>query len=207
MTITLALVILTCLISYQAFNDPALKAKLMHRPVAEHRSKEYYRLLTHGFIHADWMHLGINMYVLFIFGEIVENQFLATFGTMQGRIYFLLMYLATIVAASVPTHFKHKENSYYAALGASGATSGVIFAFALFNPWAMLLLFFVIPCPAIVAAVLYLVYSSWASKNSRDNIGHDAHFWGAVFGFLFTIALNPAFFSTFLERLVNHAPF
>lgn len=207
MSITLALIIVTCLISYSAFTNPSIKAKLLHRPVEEHRDKEYYRLLTHGFIHADWMHLGINMYVLYIFGEHVENTFVGTMGAMKGRLSYLFMYLATIVAASLYTHFKHKNNPYYAALGASGATSGIIFAFSLFNPWAMLLLFFIIPCPAIVAAVLYLVYSSYASKNARDNIGHDAHFWGAVFGFLFTIAINPPYFSAFLERLVDGFPF
>lgn len=207
MSITLILVIVTGLISYQAFNDPGLKAKLLHRPVAEHRNKEYYRLLTHGFIHADFMHLGINMYVLYLFGEFVETKFVYTFGALQGRMVYLLMYLLTIVAASLPTHFKHKDNAYYSALGASGATSGIIFAFALFNPWNILLLFFIIPCPAIVAAVLYLVYSSWASKNAQDNIGHDAHFWGAVFGFVFTIAINPSFFNEFIHRLTTGFPF
>ena len=207
MSVTLALVIITGLISYQAFTNPAMKAKLLHRPVEEHRDKEYYRLLTHGFIHADWTHLLINMYVLYMFGEMVERYFTHSMGGMKGRMAYLFMYLATIVAASLYTHFKHKNNPYYAALGASGATSGIMFAFALFDPWAILLLFFILPCPAIVAAVLYLVYSSWASKNSRDNIGHDAHFWGAVFGFLFTIALNPPFFSQFVDRLVNDMPF
>jgi len=168
MSITLILIIVTGLISYQAFNDPGLKAKLLHRPVAEHRNKEYYRLLTHGFIHADFMHLGINMFVLYQFGEFVETMFVYTFGTLQGRMVYLLMYLTTIVAASLPTHFKHKDNAYYSALGASGATSGVIFAFALFKPWAMLGIFFIIPCPAIVAAVLYLVEKNKRSSQSLD---------------------------------------
>ena len=134
-------------------------------------------------------------------------MFVLTFGETKGRLFYLAMYLTTIVAASLYTHFKHKSNPYYAALGASGATSGIVFAFVLFRPWAMLGLFFVIPCPAIIAAVLYLVYSSWASKNSRDNIGHDAHFWGAIFGFAFTVLINPPFFSEFVERLVDGLPF
>ena len=207
MSITVVIIAVTCLISYQAFNDANLKSKLLHRPYLEHKDKEYYRLLSHGFIHADFTHLLINMYVLFIFGEYVENTFLAMFGAMKGRMFYLLMYLLTIVAASLFTHYKHKDHSYYAALGASGATSGILFSFILFNPWSTLLLFFVIPCPAIFAAVLYLGYSSWASKNSKDNIGHDAHFFGAVFGLLFTIALNPSILPNFLTRIMQESPF
>ncbi len=207
MSITLILVIVTGLISYQAFNDGTLKGKLLHRPYLENHQKEYYRLLTHGFIHADWTHLLINMYVLYIFGEFVERTFVGIFGQMQGRLFYILLYLSAIVVASIPTHLKHKNNSYYAALGASGATSGILFAFILFRPWAELLLFFILPCPAVVAAVLYLVYSSWASKNSRDNIGHDAHFYGAIFGFLFPIALKPELFTAFLDQVINQSPF
>jgi len=203
-TLTLIIIIMTGLISYQAFNDPAMKSKLLHRPIAEHNNKEYYRLLTSGFIHADFMHLGINMYVLYIFGTQVEMYFMAYFGDVIGKISYLAMYLISIVAASLFTHFKHQNNPAYAALGASGATSAVLFAFVIFNPWSMLLLFFVIPCPAIVAAILYLVYSSWASKNSRDNIGHDAHFWGAVFGFVFTMTLITVFSPDLIPRLISN---
>ena len=128
-------------------------------------------------------------------------------GPMKGGLLYLLMYLVTIVMASAFTHFKHKDNLAYAALGASGATSGVIFAFVYYYPWAMLGLFFVIPCPAIIAAFLYLVYSSWASKNSNDNIGHDAHFYGAIFGFLFMVALDPGQFTNFITEVLNGLPF
>lgn len=201
MSLTLVIIAVTCLISFQAFNNLDMKRMLVHNPYLENHKKEYYRLLTHGFIHGDQMHLFVNMFVLWGFGTSVENQFLSMFGPVQGRIIFLLMYLITIVAASLSTHFKHKDNPHYSALGASGATSGIMFSFIIFQPWATLLLFLVIPCPAIIAAVLYLVYSSWASKKSRDNIGHEAHFYGAVFGFLFTIAVAPEQILEFVERL------
>lgn len=207
MSITLLLIVVTGLISYQAFNDATLKNKLLQRPYLEHHHKEYYRLITNGFVHANWTHLLINMYVLFVFGEYVESVFLSMFGAMKGRLFYLMLYLFTIVASSIPTHFKHKNNQYYAGLGASGATSGILFSFILFNPWSTLLLFFVIPCPAIIAAVLYLFYSSWASKNSNDNIAHDVHFFGAIFGFLFTVVLNPEIFTNFLNRVMNESPF
>lgn len=207
LTITLIIVIVTCLISYRAFNDGYFKGKLLHRPYLEHHNKEYYRLLTHGFIHANWVHLLINMFVLWMFGEYIERVFISLFGTMKGRLFFILMYILTIIAASIPTHLKHKDNSYYAALGASGATSGVVFAFVLFNPWENLYIYGLLPIPAIIAAILYLAYSSWASKNSRDNIGHDAHLYGAIFGFLFTIALKPSLFLSFLTKVIHEAPF
>ncbi|MEM1119260.1 MAG: rhomboid family intramembrane serine protease [Bacteroidota bacterium] len=208
MSITIILIIVTCLISYQAFNDASMKSKLLHRPYLEHKDKEYYRLLSSGFIHANWLHLGLNMYVLWLFGEQVEIRFVGLFGALQGRIFYLVMYLLTIVAASLYTHYKHKDNSYYAALGASGATSGVLFSYILFNPWQGLMIF-PIPffIPAVILGFLYLLYSSWASKKSMDNIGHDAHFYGAIFGFLFTIALDPAILANFFTRIMHESPY
>lgn len=203
MTITLILVIVTCLISYQAFNDRNMKGRLLHYPYLEHHEKQYYRLLTSGFIHADWIHLIFNMYVLYEFGTIVETIFVSIFGDVMGRVNYLLLYLLGIVCSHVYSFFTHQDNRSYAALGASGAVSAVLFSFVIFQPWSMLLLFFVIPCPAILAAIGYLVYSSWASKNSNDNIGHDAHFYGAVFGFIFTIVLQPSLFNLFLQNLTN----
>jgi len=101
----------------------------------------------------------------------------------------------------------HKDNPRFASVGASGGVSGMLFVFVIFYPWAMLGIMFVIPCPAIIAAVLYLVYSQYAAKRGGDNIDHVAHFYGAVFGFLFTILLKPDLFNLFLNNLVNDAPF
>ena len=206
--ITLIIIIITCLVSCLAFNDRNLKDRMLHHPYLEHKEKEYYRLLAHGFIHANWAHLFVNMFVLYGFGGYVEQEFASLFGTTTGRIFYILLYLITIVAASVHTHYKHKDNSYYRALGASGATSGILFSYILFQPWNTLIIFPIpIPIPAIIFGVLYLVYSSYASKNSRDNIGHDAHFYGAVFGFLFTLALSPSIFSEFLTKVMQNSPY
>ncbi|MEM9887497.1 MAG: rhomboid family intramembrane serine protease [Bacteroidota bacterium] len=207
MSITLVIIILTCLVSYQALNNQAMFQKLKHSPYLEARDKEYYRFITSGFVHGSYMHLGINMYVFYIFGEAVEYYFVGTFGEGMGRINFLLLYLLAIVVGDLPTYAKHKDNPGFASVGASGATSAILFVFILFNPWSTLLLFFVIPCPAILAAILYVVYSTWASKNQNDMIDHDAHLYGAIFGFLFAIALEPSLFGIFMERLVNGFPF
>ncbi len=208
MSLTLILVIMTGLISYQAFNNQSMKQQLMMHPVTVKNNGEYFRFLTNGFVHADWTHLLINMYVLYIFGEIVEGYFTSStyFGATMGRVLYLGMYLGSIIIGAMPSFLKHQNNPSYAALGASGGTSGVMLAFAIFDPWAILLLFFIIPCPAIIAAVLYLVYSSWASKNSAGNIAHDAHLWGAVFGFIFTAAMILLFradqFGYLMEQLL-----
>ena len=202
-SITLILVGITVIISLQAMNNPAMKQKLIHSPYAEQRTGEYHRLLTSGFIHADFMHLFINMFVLWQFGDQVEKMFILQFGTLMGRINYLLLYLVGIVIADLPSYYKHKDNPYYAALGASGAVSAIMFSYILFWPWSTLLLYGIIPIPGIVGALLYLGYSHWAAKNARDNIGHDAHFYGAVFGFFFTIALHPAWAGEFITNLMN----
>ena len=207
MSLTLIIVILTSLISYNCFQDRGRFANLLHSPYQEKRSKQYYRWLTSGFLHGSMGHLLINMFVLFMFGEFTEYQFLAIFGEIKGRIFFLLLYLLTIIFANIPTYLMHKDNPHFSSVGASGGVSGLVFVFILFLPWEMLYLFFVIPCPAIIAGILYLVYSSWAAKNGTDRIDHVAHFGGAVFGFLFTIMLKPEIFEHFLSALVNNAPF
>ncbi len=207
MSITLVIIIVTALISYQALNNPSMQAQLYHSPHREAHHGEYYRFITSGFVHGSLPHLLINMFVFYQFGQIVEAYFVNIFGEMLGRLNFVLLYVLTIAFGDFPTFIKHKDNPNFASVGASGAVSGVLFAFILFDPWAMLGLFFVIPCPAIIAAVLYLVYSSWASRNQAGRIDHDAHFYGAIFGMLFTIVLKPSIFSVFLQRLTDGFPF
>lgn len=207
MSITLIIIILTCLVSYQALNNQSMFQQLKHSPYLEARDNEFYRFVTSGFVHGSFPHLFINMYVLYIFGESVENYFVQVFGEGMGRINYLLLYLLAIVVGDLPTYTKHKENPAFASVGASGAVSAILFVFILFNPWSTLLLFFIIPCPAILAAILYVIYSTWASKNQNDMIDHDAHLYGAIFGFLFAIALKPSLFETFMERLMNGFPF
>ncbi|MBK9253872.1 MAG: rhomboid family intramembrane serine protease [Saprospiraceae bacterium] len=206
MSITLILVIITCIISIICFSNKPLFEALKHYPVAEYHNKEYYRLISSGFVHGDFMHLFLNMFVLHEFGRYVELYFQTYFGDAQGKIIFLILYIVIIITGDLPTFFKHKENRYFASVGASGAVSGIIFIYILLNPWAMLGLFAVIPVPAIVFGVLYLWYSSWASKNNRDMIDHEAHFYGAVAGIILAIALRPAVMGEFVDKLINQFP-
>lgn len=207
MSITLILIIITCLISYQAFQNPELFYKLKHIPYRVDQNKEYYRFLSSGFVHADWMHLIINMFVLYQFGEFVEHKFVFHFGELMGRLNYLFLYLATMFLSDIPSFLKHRHSSQFSSVGASGAVSGIIFVFVLYQPWSILLLFFIIPVPAIIAAVLYLVYSSWASNRGRDFINHDAHFYGAIIGLLIALAMKPSLLGIFWDRLIHGMPF
>jgi membrane associated rhomboid family serine protease len=207
LSVTLIIVIITCMVSIPAFTNRNLFDQFKHHPYTEKREKQYYRWITSGFLHGSWVHLGINMYVFYEFGRHVEHWYKGMFGLTMGAILFLVMYLLTIVLADTPTYFKYQDNPNYSAIGASGGVSGILFAFILFMPWSMLGLFFVVPIPAIVFGVLYLWYESWSAKNSRDNIGHDAHFWGAVAGVVITIIYRPTIFIDFISKLTNDFPF
>jgi membrane associated rhomboid family serine protease len=208
-TITLIIVVMTSIISYQAFTNPAMKQKLIFHPVSVKERGEFYRFLTHGFLHGDFMHLIINMYVLYVFGEQIENIFtseaitfvdssvpIISFGPLKGRIIFLLLYFGAIIISSIPQYFRHQDNNYYMALGASGGTSAIVFAYILFIPWEW---FTFPPLPGIVLGVAYLMYSSYMDKRGGDNIGHNAHFWGAIYGLVFTLLMAAIFAPDMLE--------
>ncbi len=205
-SITLLIIIFTSLVSYQGFSKYALIDRLKHSPIREYREKEYYRLLTSGFVHADWTHLIINMFVLYSFGGFIENFIVNEFGVIQGRIIFTAFYLLNVILANIPTAVRQKDNPSFSSIGASGAVSGIIFVFILLKPWAMLLLFFIIPVPAIIAGIGYLVYSSWAAKKGHGRLDHSAHFAGAIAGMLMIILLKREILGHFFNHLVHDFP-
>ncbi|MBK6364181.1 MAG: rhomboid family intramembrane serine protease [Saprospiraceae bacterium] len=208
MSITLLIIIFTCLVSLAAFNNQDFFNKLKHHPVSEYRHKEYYRMLTSGFLHGDYLHLFLNMFVLYEFGKYVESFVVSQFDNLMiGRVMFIVIYLFIIVAADIPTFLKHKTNPYFASIGASGAVAGILFMYIMLNPWAMLGLFAIIPVPAILFGGLYLWYSSWASKNSHDLVDHDAHFFGAVTGMIILVAIQPSVFGIFIQEVIQGLPF
>lgn len=200
---------MTGILSYQAFGNPRMKGRMLFIPDVVNRMGEYDRFLTHGFIHADWGHLLINLYVLHSFGELAEYRFKAYFGDLYGAILFTILYIGGIIVSSIPSYIKHKDNRMYAALGASGAVSGVVFVNIFFNPWdEITLLFFpFFGIPIVFAGIAYLMYSSYMGKHGNDNIGHDAHFYGAVWGFSFTVLasaiLRPELMTNFVDILLS----
>jgi len=206
-TLTLIIVIITCLISYQGFNDQRMRNDFLMRPASVKEFGQYYRFITAGFLHGSWMHLGINMFVLYQFGEQLELTLLHHFGDLAGRLFFILIYLGSIIFGSLPSFIKHSDNQYYSALGASGGVSGVLFACIFLYPWSMLGLFLIIPLPYIIYGVLYMFYESYMDKKGGDNIAHDAHMSGAIFGYLAMIVIfflmEPALLEGYFQRLLS----
>jgi membrane associated rhomboid family serine protease len=196
--VTFVLIAVTVLVSWQAFERPLLLDRLILWPPAIDRRKEFDRLITHGFIHADWQHLLFNMITLYFFGRAVERMFVPYIGQLG----YLLFYLSALLVAILPTYLRHRHDPHYRSLGASGAVSAVLFAFILVNPWAMIYVFF-LPMPAVLYAVLYVGYSIWMDRRGGDNINHSAHLWGAGYGLLFTVMMEPRVIGSFLQRLAS----
>ncbi|WP_235298318.1 rhomboid family intramembrane serine protease [Portibacter marinus] len=202
--LTLGIIVLTALISYKGFSDRGFFEKFKHYPYAEYKNKEYYRMLSSGFLHGGWAHLIFNVYVLLMFGNIVEEYFVFQFGILPGRLLYLAMYLTCIIAANLPSFFKHRDNPGYGAIGASGAVSGVIFISILFRPMSGIgIIFIPVYIPAFIFGILYLAYSSWAARKQDTRIGHDAHFYGALYGMLFIILFNPGIVPEFISKIAS----
>jgi membrane associated rhomboid family serine protease len=200
--ITYFIIGVTVLVSYLAFQNHELMDKLQFNAAKIIHRKQYYRLVSHAFIHANWSHLLVNMFVLFFFGRGIEQYFGYYFGN-RATVYFLLLYFGGILASNLWSLIKHQNNYYYNAVGASGAVSAMLFTFIFFNPWEPLYFFGILPIPGILFAIGYLVYSYHMSKKSTDNVAHDAHILGAVFGFVFPIILRPELFTQFIDQLFS----
>ena len=201
MSVTIVIIILNVLISWQAFQNHDLLQKLKQWPFAEKKNSEYYRILSGTFVHGDWMHLAFNMYALYSFGTILEYQFQEVFGQLNGRVFYVVLYLVSGILANLMTYFHKNDNPQFASVGASGSVSGIMFSFIIFYPWVQLLLFYVIPIPGVIAAVLYLIYSTYSARKGGGIIDHTAHLWGAVTGFALTILFRPTLWTDFIQMV------
>ena len=197
MITTLLIIGITCVVSFSGFNNPRFIEQWILWPPAVQRG-QYYRLVTHGFVHADPTHLFLNMFTLFFFGRAMEPLY----ATILGPAGFALFYVSAIVVAILPSYFTNKDNAGYRSLGASGAVSAVLFAFILIDPWSTILVFFV-PMPAIIYAVAYVAYSIYQDRQQTDRINHSAHLWGAAYGIAFTVVADPSLISHFLDQLAR----
>ncbi len=190
LSITIIIIIVTALVSLSAFKSEKITNDLIFYPPAVTQNKQYYRFITCGFIHADFMHLAFNMFSFYLFGQMVERQFEEIFGG-GGKILYLLLYLLALVVSLLPTYFKNKNNQYYRSLGASGAVSAVVFAGLMIAPYLKVGLFLIPPIiPGFVFGPLYLIISAWLDRKGGDNINHSAHIWGALFGVAFLIIVG-----------------
>lgn len=206
LTNTTFIVAVTVIVSAIAFGNDEMFHKLKFNPYMVMQKKEYGRIFSHALLHSGWLHLGINMYVLWSFGRHVEALFSepAIFGNLAkyGKFFYMLMYILAIVVATIPALIKHRNNHSYNSVGASGAVSAVVFSLILFAPASpMGIILIPIQFPAYVLGGLYLIYSYIMSRRGDTRIAHDAHFAGALFGFLFPLILQPKLFLHFINGI------
>ena len=182
-TILIAIIVANAVISYKGFNDLTFFRKYEFH-VGSIRSGEQIRMLSSGFLHADLMHLAFNMLTLWFFAPVVLNGL--------GNFSFVLIYFGSLIFGSLLTMLFHKNDYSYRAVGASGAVTGVLYSAILLQPNMMLGIFFIIPMPAYLFGILYLLYSIYGMRAKNDNIGHTAHFGGAMGGYLITLVKEPS---------------
>lgn len=200
--LTLILIIITVATSYYGWNNPSIQSKWMFNPYSVHHGKQYYRLLSSGFVHSNTMHLVFNMIALYFFGGVVERIYSITFGQI-GILFYLITYLVGIIVANLKTLIKHKDSSYYNSLGASGGVASVLFAAILYRPTVGIYLYFLIPIPAFILGAIYLIYSYYSGKKMDDNVNHDAHLFGSLFGIVFTVLLRPMVLIEFIKQVMK----
>ncbi len=213
---TILLIIITSIISIYSLSNPTTLNKLLLIPYEVTHNNQYYRVFSHMFIHADWIHLFFNMYVLYIFGSTIEDVFtsqrymyqlfpeITFWGINKGYFHLFVLYFGGGLAASISSILKYKNNPNYSSLGASGAVSSMVFSYMLLFPTQELTLIIIpfFPLPAFVFGILFLSYEYLMDKYAkRTRVAHDAHLWGAIFGLLYTIVISPKFLYYFWERV------
>jgi membrane associated rhomboid family serine protease len=187
-SVTLAIIVITCLASIPAFRDHNLKEKLLFWPYKMQHERQYYRFLTGGAVHADSMHLIFNMVSLYSFGLSLEKYHYPSIFGDHAILLYVFLYIGGLVLSVLPDFFRYRNTYGYRALGASGAVSAVIFAAIAIEPTTKIYIFLIpIPIPGYLFGLIFLALSAYLAKRSADNIGHNAHFWGSVFGLLYTI--------------------
>ena len=201
--VTIGLVIANVIFSLIGFSNHSFVDKTIMWPYRVARENQYIRFITSGFLHADYMHLIFNMFTLFFFGRNLEIYF-HMYG-LGGNVAYLSLYFLALIISDISSYIKHKDDYNYRSLGASGAVSAVIFATIIFSPWTSIYIYGAIKISATLYAVLYIFYCVYMGKKNADNVNHDAHLWGSVFGLAFTLALiafmNPTLFTGIIEEL------
>ncbi len=199
--LTFIVIAVTVIVSFLAFNNLRLFDQLKFNAYLIKQQSEGWRFFSYALVHAGWAHLLINMFVLYSFGAFVEEALKDLFGS-RGFLYYLMLYVGGVLFSTLWDFGKFKNDPYYSAVGASGAVSAVVFASILLNPGSSIFLFPIpFPLPSWVFGIVYLVYSAYMGKKGNDNIGHTAHFWGAVYGIALIIVLVPGVISNFFSTI------
>ena len=179
--VTIIIIAANVIISYKGFGDFGFFEKYKFNVGAVRRGEQF-RLFSSGFLHVDNAHLFFNMFSLYFFADIVINDL--------GIFSFLIIYIGSLLLGNLLSLYFHKDEYHYSAVGASGAVMGIIYSAILLQPGMSLYMFFIpIPIPAYLFGIGYLLYSIYGMKNRVGNIGHDAHFGGAIGGYVITLIL------------------
>lgn len=205
------IVIANVVVSLVAFGNPGWMSKLIFNAYQVVHRREYYRVVTHAFIHANYIHLLFNMYVLYTFGGLIESMFtnervfaelfpeMEFWGVSRGYLYYVLLYFGGLIFATLPSIRKHADNPSYNSLGASGAVSAVVMAVILLLPTMNLQIIFIpINIPAFVIGIAYIAYEYYMSRRGQTRIAHDAHLFGALYGLALILIIDPTFGKRFI---------
>jgi membrane associated rhomboid family serine protease len=193
-SITVFIIIITAIVSIFAFSSQKAMDDLIFFPAAISENRQYYRFITYGFIHADWMHLIFNMYAFYLFGQFTEDAFNQLFGDSRGPVLYIAFYILALIVSIYPDFLRYRHNYQYRSLGASGAVSAIVFAYILLNPVGGIgLIFIPVFVPGFLFGILFLVISYFLAKKGRSRVNHFAHIWGAIFGLVFLIILSKLF--------------
>ena len=203
LSITVILIGIISIISIMAFNNNSQMNKLIFHPYTVKREGQWYRFISSAFIHGDWMHLLFNMFTLYWFGQLIELGVLKRqFGQETGAILYIALFLVGVIVAHLPTYQKHKDSPHYRSLGASGGVSAVLFACIMFFPLEDICIYGILCIPGFIIGPLYLVYTYYRGKQGNDNINHDAHLYGALFGILFSLIIQPTVLGDFFRQVM-----
>jgi membrane associated rhomboid family serine protease len=203
MSINIIIIFSIAAVSILGFSNHILFSKFLFKPYSILKNKEWYRFISSAWLHADYTHLFVNLFVLYSFGNYLE-YFLNVYYEEQSLVLYLFLFLGSTVISHIPSYVKHKSNYNYEAVGASGGVSGILFAYILINPLSMLELYLFIPIPAIVFGIIYLWYSYYMSKKNIDNIGHEAHIYGALGGMMLITIIKPEIWVSFFNQLFKN---
>lgn len=206
--ITYTFLAIILVFSIYCFVVPDAMNKYLFYPYLIKRQNEHYRFLTHGFIHANYLHLGFNFLALYSFGFALEEQlYPAYFGEKMGKVYYIILFTGGIYASSVTEYFRHRDNPSYTSLGASGAISSVLFSFIIMSPLTEVFFLF-LPLKGWIAGLLLIGVSYFLIRKKRtsdynDGISHESHYAGAIFGVVFTLILKPELAIQFVKMIKN----
>ena len=205
MSITVILIIVISAVSIYAFERPDIQQKLLFHPYYIKHRNEWYRFVSSAFVHGSWLHLIFNMFTFYFFGQAVERYVLkGLYGETMGGVYFIVLFVVGVIISHISTYIKYKDAAYYRSLGASGGVSAVVFCSIMFYPVNDLCLYGLLCIPGFILGPLYLIYSYYQGKRGADNINHEAHLYGALFGIFFSIVVEPSVVKLFAEQVSNY---